>query len=333
MKINILIYRLVFAFIILQMSLACTKDNNITTNSLPIVYTSQLSDIKQTCDQTEGCFASITCGGSILSYGGAVITERGICYSSNNTPTIHDYKTIEGSGNGSFTSTIIGLNIDMTYYFRAYATTISGTSYGKVVVFNPKIIDYDGNEYKTITIGSQTWMAENLKVTHYRNGDLIPEVIDITSWSNLDSGAFCDYNNNLFNASAYGKLYNYYALIDNRNICPQGWHIPSDAEWNLLCKFIGDDSLVGGKLKEMGFTHWINPNINATNESGFTGLPGGYRTANGNFEGFGMDAYWWTATQADNKIAWSRNINFKQSIVNIRGSDKKMGFSIRCIKN
>ena len=122
-------------------------------------------------------------------------------------------------------------------------------------------------------------------------------------------------------------------MTDERNICPAGWHIPSESEWEVLCSYVGNDSLIGGKMKEIGTTHWLSPNIKATNEFGFTGLPAGYRDSNGVFGGLGMDACWWTSTTADDKIAWSQDLNFLKSNIVIRGSGIKMGFSVRCIKD
>ncbi len=135
--------------------------------------------------------------------------------------------------------------------------------------------DQDGNTYKTITIGTQTWMAENLKTTKYRNGDPIPNVTDISEWYHLTTGAYCDYINTPGSDVTYGKLYNWHTVADSRNIAPTGWHVPSDAEWAILIEYLGGSDVAGGKLKETGTTHWYNPTTEATNESGFTGLPGG----------------------------------------------------------
>lgn len=139
----------------------------------------------------------------------------------------------------------------------------------------PTVTDYDGNVYQTVLIGDQCWMMENLKVTHYRNGDPIPHVTDGVTWGNLTSGAYCNYNNDEGNVATYGRLYNWYAVDDSRNIAPAGWHVPSDAEWQTLVDYLGGDAVAGGKMKEAGTTHWASPNTGATNESGFTALPGG----------------------------------------------------------
>jgi uncharacterized protein (TIGR02145 family) len=289
--------------------------------------------MKLVCDQSNVCENSIQCGGSV-NYGiGYSVTEKGICYSSDKIPTIYDHKIIDKSGNGTFSLTINGLDPLKEYFFRAYVISSAGTIYGNLVYYNPQIIDYDGNSYKTITVGSQTWMAENLRVTHYRNGEPISNVSDNTNWSELVSGAFCSYDNNPENALTYGNLYNYYAVTDNRNICPEGWHIPSESEWEVLINSLGGDSLAGGKLKEKGTDYWLNPNISASDEIMFTALPGGYRTADGIFGGIGTKGSWWTSTRADDKIAWNHDISYNFPLLNIRGSEMKMGLSIRCIKD
>jgi len=206
------------------------------------------------------------------------------------------------------------------------------------------ITDIDGNTYKIVKIGDQWWMAENLKVTHFRNGDAIPKVTDNTEWQNLSTGAYCNYDNNSGNVSTYGSLYNWYAVNDNRNLAPTGWHIPSDEEWKQLEMFLGmsqadaDDTDwrgtdEGGKLKETGTSHWDNPNTGATNESGFTALPGGYRELNGAFLYIGLAADYWSATQHLSGSAWSRLLHYNFSDVRRDGLDKHLGFSVCCVKD
>jgi uncharacterized protein (TIGR02145 family) len=157
--------------------------------------------------------------------------------------------------------------------------------------------DIDGNVYHTVTIGTQTWTVENLKVTHYRNGDPIQFVADSLAWGGLKTGAYCDYQNSVDLGSIYGHLYNWYTVSDNRHICPAGWHVPTDDEWTTLIVFLGDVSVAGGKMKETGTAHWASPNAGATNTSGFTALPGGYRSYTSEFaspnNGWG---YWWSST-------------------------------------
>ena len=139
------------------------------------------------------------------------------------------------------------------------------------------VSDVDGNVYQTVTICNQTWTKSNLNVSKYRNGDFIPQVTDPTAWANLTTGAWCYYNDDPANGAVYGKLYNWHAVNDPRGLAPQGWHIPSDIELTTLTNCLGGESIAGGQMKESGFAHWLSPNTDATNSSGFTGLPGGSR--------------------------------------------------------
>jgi uncharacterized protein (TIGR02145 family) len=213
--------------------------------------------------------------------------------------------------------------------------------------FNPSITygsmaDQDGNVYKTVTIGTQVWMAENLKTTIYRNGDPIVNVTDNTQWKSLANGAYCIYNNDDNNKRIYGCLYNWYAVNDIRNLAPIGWHVPSNADWITLYSFLGGEDVAGFKLKENGTSHWIDPNTDATNESGFTALPGGFR---GNISFFGMsmgygyaylnrDGIWWsTSTDSTSVYAGYRLLDHYISKGDKGYISKNCGYSIRCVKN
>ena len=157
--------------------------------------------------------------------------------------------------------------------------TMPGLDDGNVVLakYDEPVVDCDGNSYKTILLGySQIWMAENLKVTHYRDGTEIPNIIDETSWYANKQGKCCDYENDIRNTNVYGKLYNGYAVCSEKNICPEGWHIPTMDEWMKLISCVGS---VGGKLKESGTLHWKDPNAGATNDSLYTARPGGCRSS------------------------------------------------------
>lgn len=195
------------------------------------------------------------------------------------------------------------------------------------------VTDVDGNVYHTVSIGNQVWMAENLKVTHYRNGNSLPNVTDSIQWSNLISGAYCNYTNNENNNSTYGHLYNWYVAVDSRNIAPSGWHIPSDAEWTTLINYLGGNNLAGEKLKEAGTDHWISPNP-ANNGSGFTALPAGNRTSgNGLFANIGVWGEWWSATEKDSLNAWVRTVANNDFIVYKDPYKKAFGLSVRCVKD
>ena len=197
------------------------------------------------------------------------------------------------------------------------------------------VTDYDGNVYNTVTIGTQVWMAENLKVTHYRNGNAIPNVIDASTWSNLTFGARCYYDNDsVTNVGKYGALYNWYAVVDSSNICPLGWHIPTDTEWTTLTTYLGGTSVAGGKLKETGTTHWQSPNTGATNSSGFTALPGGFRYYdNGSFLSDAQYGFWWSATEVATTYAWDRYLTYNNTSVTWGSDKQKCGLSVRCVKD
>ena len=210
--------------------------------------------------------------------------------------------------------------------------------------FNPSItygsiIDLDGNVYKTVTIGNQTWMAENLKTTKYRNGDPIENVTDNTQWKNLTTGGYCTYDNDLSYQNAYGHLYNFYAVSDTRNIAPEGWHVATDAEWTILNNYLGGGITAGDKLKETGTIHWSVSN-SQTNESGFTALPGGFRnnmTFAGiktvyHFSDIGLNGYWWSSTESESIAAIIRYFAFDNSLLTLSFL-KHYGCSVRCVKD
>jgi len=199
---------------------------------------------------------------------------------------------------------------------------------------NPGTVkDIDGNVYHTVTIGSQVWMVENLKVTRYRNGDPIPDVTGRVQWSNIKAGAYCNYNNNDSNAAIYGHLYNWYAVNDTRGIAPQGWHVPDDKELKTLIRYLGGDSIAGGKLKKSVTAHEEGPNALTTGHSGFAAIPGGYRNGyDGLFHLLGQNFFCWSTTEIDTSV-WIRMISFDGVGVYRNYTDKANGFSVRCIKD
>ena len=192
--------------------------------------------------------------------------------------------------------------------------------------------DIDGNTYQTIRIGNQEWMVENLRVTKYRNNTVIDQITNVTTWSGLTTGAWCYWDNSSSNNITYGKLYNWYAVTDGSGLCPTGWHVPSDGEWTTLTDYLGGMSIAGGKMKEEGTTHWSSPNAGATNESGFSGLPGGFRTSNGTFYNLGNIGYWWSSTESGAN-AWYRYLSYNDVNVNRSNLDERLGFSVRCLRN
>lgn len=201
-------------------------------------------------------------------------------------------------------------------------------------VFIDFIIDIDGNVYRTSIIGNQEWMSENLKVTHYRDGNPIPYLTDNYEWMDTYSGAYCVYDNEPSNIGTYGNIYNWYTVDDPRGLAPEGWHVPTDDDWQELVDFLGGGNVAGGKMKEAGTTHWDNPNTGATNESGFTALPGGYRSHNnGYYSNIGIGANFWSSTEYNGDLGWARTLGYSNSEVYRHNSNKKKGFSIRCLKD
>ena len=195
------------------------------------------------------------------------------------------------------------------------------------------VSDVDGNVYHTVTIGTQVWMVENLKTIRYRDSTEIPIVTSDSAWNKLTSGAYCDYENKPSNSVTYGRLYNWFAINNPRNISPEGWHVPTDEDWDILTEYLGGDSIAGGKLKETGLTHWNSPNTGATNESDFTARPGGYRGGSGSFVGLGVYGNFWSSTDESSALAWGRYLYFEDSNF-VRGhGSKTYGFSIRCVKD
>jgi uncharacterized protein (TIGR02145 family) len=204
------------------------------------------------------------------------------------------------------------------------------------------VTDYDGNVYNILKIGTQLWLKENLKVTHFRNGVAIPNVTDDMEWSNLTTAAYCDYYNIGSNSDIYGRLYNWYVAIDTNNICPTDWHVPSDGEWNILEKFVdsttdttatgyvGTD--LGGKLKEIGSMHWLSPNTGATDSLGFSALPGGYRFYTGEFNYLWETGSWWTTRVYNGTSAWERDLYYNYAQVYRSADNIGDGMSIRCVR-
>jgi uncharacterized protein (TIGR02145 family) len=195
------------------------------------------------------------------------------------------------------------------------------------------VTDIDGNIYHFDTIGTQVWMVENLRTTRYNDGSSIPAVADNLYWSSLTTGAYCDYDNIPDSSKIYGKLYNWYAVNDERRLAPAGWHVPSDEEWVILLTYLGGESVAGGKLKETGTAHWESPNVGATNESGFTALPGGRRDFNGTFYYIRQNGYFWSSTEWNTPSAYYRFMFYNGSNVAWLAYHKTLGLSIRCVKD
>lgn len=400
-----------------------------------------------------------TFGGNVISDGGSPITARGVCWNTDGNPTVDlSTKTMDGTGTGSFTSTLLNLSGGTSYKVRAYATNAAGTAYGDEVSFTtsaatvsitfrvnmsnetvspqgvhiagsfqnpawqpangamtnagmgiwtytasipqnttieykfingnawgnneiltapcgtspdgnrtldvgtsnqtvtfcynrcdatcppPSVTDIDGNVYQSVIIGTQTWMKQNLKTSKYRNGDVIPSGLSNSDWANLNLDACANYNNLSTNGTTYGKLYNHYAVVDSRGLCPVGWHVPTDAEWKTLEAYLGMPILdldmafgltrgastnIGGKLKSVS-TLWTSPNQGANDQSNFSGLPGGLKGTDGNSVNLTYGGYFWTSSQTGTS-AWRRTLHYDYKCISRAAEDRRNGFSVRCI--
>jgi uncharacterized protein (TIGR02145 family) len=186
----------------------------------------------------------------------------------------------------------------------------------------------------TVLIGKQIWQTINLNVSKFRDGSSIPKVTDANSWMTLATPAYCYYNNDsLTNAATYGKLYNWAAVNDKRGLCPTGWHVPSLNDWKILETTLGGANVAGGKMKEVGNKQWDNPNVGASNSSGFKGLPGGYRFFNGKFSSINSYGLWWSSTEVDGSNAWYKYLFNGMSSLISSSNFKQYGFSVRCMKD
>lgn len=276
----------------------------------------------------------------------------------NNQPLANSYVAINNqvyyTNNGQFTATVCGTNCSLIGYrnlpwFAGQLQQIplqGGTqSLGNLTVCNPgvgTVTDIDGNVYSTVVIGNQEWMQENLKTTRYKNGVAIPTGLSGAQWQTTTNGAYSVYNDSAIYNTVYGKLYNWYAVVDPNGLCPVGWHEPENWEWNVLLRTIEpgiDTNLVftsqtaGGAMKETGLTHWVSPNTGATNSSGYTGLPGGYRYIQGLYLSVGQYGSWWTSTQSSSTNGLLYELYCDLSPVGQNIYNKNYGFSVRCVKD
>jgi uncharacterized protein (TIGR02145 family) len=232
--------------------------------------------------------------------------------------------------------------IDSVTFFTI--TDPSAHSCGASNVHNPDLefgtmTDQEGNVYRTIVIGTQEWMAENLNTGTYRNGEPIPTGLSDIQWNTAGTasgifGACANFNNNEQNSCPFGKLYNFYAVTDPRNLCPTGWHVPTDDEWTILTSFLGGEEIAGGKMKSTGLQYWNSPNQDASNESGFSGLAGGMRYNFGLFDLSGFFGLWWSSTSLDGGgLAWFRSLSYSTEDIQRGNNSWEFGYSIRCLKD
>lgn len=320
--------------------------------NLPTVYTY----IALTAGST-----SAICGGTVLYDGGAVVTAHGFCWGTAHNPTINDNKTSDGSGLGFFVSTIWGFSPNTNYYFRAYATNSTGTSYGDEITFvleqfnGPTVTDIDGNIYHTVTIGTQVWMVENLRTTKYRNGDPISNITEDLGMPKGIHG-YSDYEHDPNYSTIYGRLYDWYVVTDSRGIAPEGWHVPSETEWTTLTDYLtnngygyegsGDDIAKSMASKSgwepYSFKGSVGNDQLSNNRSGFTALPGGGRffvTGPHTNTGFyflriGIEGHWWSTTVPTMYgQGGSREIGYDWNAIGGFTTIEDDGYSVRCIKD
>lgn len=328
---------------------AVSYGNNITFTTViekPTVSTTLPTNIGNT---------SAKIGGNVTDNGGVELIEKGVCYSTSASPTINGGHTSSGTSMGVFATVLTGLQPQTTYYVRAFATNSAGTSYGSQESFTTPekplipltVTDVEGNVYNTVTIGTQTWLVENLRTTKYNDGTSIPIITDSYSWPEMTSAAYCWYNNDISNKNTNGALYNWYA-VNSRKLAPSGWHIPSDAELTILENYLiangynYDGSTTGNKIaKSMASKNgWltstnvgeIGNDLTKNNTSKFSALPSGYRGWNGIFALQNMSNYIWSSTESTNGKAWFRFLGYNNNVgLNRLDLAEYYGFSVRCI--
>ena len=337
-----------------SLQVSCKKDKVTDKSLLPVVITYEVINVKHT--QAE-------CSAYCISVGSGPVTDFGICWNTTGSATIDDSCSSRGRALSPYSAKLSNLNINTTYYVRAFATNRAGTAYGNerkfktmplpaVIAFNPDIIygtisDIEGNIYKTVEIGSQTWMAENLRTSRYNDNTEIEMIADNSEWSLTGKPAFCWYDNNeQFYGKVYGAYYNFFAVYTSR-LCPTGWHVPSDDEWKTLEIFLGVTPDAAGnegyrgqgisiKLKESGSGHWSKDFYPGTNESGFTALPGGSRSYfGGEFVDEMVSSGWWSSTAyyPIGGVGYSRSLSFEYPGIKRELITLNQGLNVRCVKD
>lgn len=330
------------AYIINEFGVSYGEEKQFTTSDgRPVVNTIALSEVTYT---------SVKTGGEIITDEGEEITEKGLCWNNSGNPTVGDFKQISGNGTDDYSIRIENLTEGETYFFKAYAINANGIGYGSEVTVtltddNISIQDYDGNWYNVVRIGNQVWMKENLKTTHYSDGTKIDDGSEITDITGDDKywmiPTYSDGNEAYKNL--YGLLYTWAAAVNGssgsssnpsniQGVCPDGWHMPSDAEWLVLANYLGGINIAGGKMKEVGLKNWNAPNVGATNESNFTALPAGHIHA-GSYLPTGTGALFWTTNNVRESDGYIRECVTYYTELNSSDFPKKAAVSVRCVKD
>ncbi|MFA5046138.1 MAG: fibrobacter succinogenes major paralogous domain-containing protein [Paludibacter sp.] len=335
---------------------AYATDNSGTVYGDAVGFmTKKLAQVSTQMSVSKIYYSTAESGGVVISDGGESIIARGVCWNSEPNPTITDYKTMNGTGLGGFTSSLRNLENFTKYYIKAYVTTIAGTAYGDEVSFTTlkPVSDIDGNIYHEVTIGNQTWLLENLKTTKYRNGDLIGTTIATQILPNETSKYQWAYNDDESNVAKYGRLYSWYAVSDSRNLAPEGWHVASNTEWNILLNYLMangynyDGSIGGTAINNIvakslcAQADWelstndgaVGNKVSDNNISSFTALPAGSRSYNGIYDFLGRTASWWTSTEMSSVDGYYRSMNYLNANLMSATIDKRTGYSVRCIKD
>jgi len=351
-------YRLFGIIAILAITFGCDlwDKSDTSDEKIPVVTTEAVTDITNT---------SAVCKGNVISCGGSYWVNRGIIWSNIiQEPTNKDEGrwSDAGSHTGIFLTMLDYLTPGTTYYMRTYASNDAGVGYGSIIKFSTSgsalgeinfnkdlqygtISDINGNSYKTIIIGPQTWMAENLRATRYNDGTDIPKVTDLAKWVNLTTPGYCWYlNEESGYKNIYGGLYNWHA-VNTGKLCPAGWHVPADEEWEALVSYLGGEDVAGGKLKESGNSHWIptNAGITATNASGFTALPGGTHWGVKTdplsyYSQLGYLGEYWSRSECNDPGfgfygAYTRSVSFASESCDRGAYTRPQGLSVRCIRD
>jgi uncharacterized protein (TIGR02145 family) len=313
-----------------------TYGNEVSFRTLQVVVPSLTTNAATGITLTEA-----VSGGNSISENGAAVLEKGICWNTTGNPTTSGPHASSGTGTGNFTVNIDELSPSTVYYVRAYARNSAGIGYGSEVAFSTDATDIDGNIYNTIIIGTQVWMQEDLRTTRYPGGNEIPFVTDSTAWKNLTTPACCWYDN-IPQGDGFGLIYNWYT-IEVGELCPDGWHVPTDEEFKILERYLGMTTAESNKTEWRGTdegnklkstTSWDQ--ANGTNSSGFTALGEGYRYGvYGKFYNFGKVGYWWTSSYHwdGTTKALYRRLDSNEGRIYREGVIKAGGKSVRCLKN
>jgi len=344
---NLSLKKLSLLVVVIFTLVACNNNDELKIE-LPVIETIEITD---------KMYNQITVSGMIVSDGGDSITEQGVCWSNLSNPTIDDFsQKVDLSNEANFSVEVQNLNSNVEYYVCTYAINRKGISYGKALSFTlwlnyqeESAKDIDGNSYKTIRIGDQVWMQENLKVTHYRNGDPITyySMQDDDKWLKTRSGAYCAFNDDEQNKDVSGFLYNGYAVFDERKISPEGWHVPSKEELETLLNYLGGNFEAGHLLRKR--TGWSDLDPITTNLSGFSALPGGVRLAYHNndednkyteFREAGKTGFYASSDKSEsvydvnsNRL-WYIQIFYNGGYIQLNDNITQLsGQSIRCIKD